>query len=181
MKVQVFTISLLVVMAVVLSGCQVVFTNLPAGKPKEDKALHGRWSSEEKGKEAMTVQFEKGQRGEPNISFLPAKPGEKNPVFTAKLFGVGVYSYMALSPADEDRDKYFLIVRYEISGDELTVWIPNSDKVAALIKQKKISGEAGSYGASVTESADGVSRFLQSKEGQDAFEVFGKFRKVKTR
>jgi hypothetical protein len=180
MKVQVFTISLLVVMAVTLTGCQVVFTNLPAEKPKEDKTLLGRWSSEEKDKEAMTAQFEKGRPGELNVSFLPAKAGEKNPVFTAKLFGVGVYSYMALSPTDEDRDKYFLIVRYEISGDELSVWTPNSDKVADLITRKRISGEAGSYGAAVTESTDGVSRFLQSKDGQGTFEVLGKFRKSKT-
>jgi hypothetical protein len=181
MKVHLFTISLLVVLAVALSGCQVVFTNLPAGKPSEDEALHGRWSSEEKDKEAMTVQFEKGPRGEVNVSFLPAKAGDKNPVFTAQLFELGTHSYMTLNPTDaEDRDKGFLIVRYEISGDELSVWIPNSDKVAALIKQKRISGEGGQYGATVTASADGVSRFLQSKDGQETFEVFGKFRKVKT-
>jgi hypothetical protein len=179
MKVQVFTISLLVVMAVALSGCQVVFTNPPAGKPKEDKVLRGRWISEEKGKEAMTVQFEKGQRGEVNVSFLPAKPGDKNPVFTAKLFEMGTHSYMVLNPTDAvDRDKGFLIVRYEISGDELSVWIPNSDKVTALIKQKRISGDGGQSGATVTESADAVSRFLESKDGQESFEVFGKFRKA---
>ena len=179
MKIQLFTISLLVVIAVALSGCQVVFTNLPAGKPREDKTLRGRWNSEEKDKEAMTVQFEKGPRGEVNVSFLPAKPGDKNPVFTAKLFELGTQSYMALNPTDaEDRDKGFLIVRYEISGDELSVWIPNSEKVAALIKQKRISGEGGQSGATVTENSENVSRFLQ--DGQEAFEVFGKFRKVKT-
>ena len=180
MKVQSFTISLLVVIAVALAGCQVVFTNLPAGKTREDKALRGRWNSEEKDKEAMTVQFEKGSRGEVNVSFLPAKPGDKNPVFTAKLFELGTQSYMALTPTDaEDRGRGFLIVRYEISGDELSVWIPNSEKVAALIKQKRLSGEGGQSSATVTENSENVSRFLQSKDGQEAFEVFGKFRKVK--
>jgi hypothetical protein len=180
MKAQLFKISLLVVMAVALSGCQVVFTNAPAGKPKEDKALRGRWNSEEKDKEAMTVRFDKGVRGEVNVSFLPAKPGDRNPVFTAKLFELGTHSYMVLTPTDAvDRDKGFLIVRYEISGDELSVWIPNSDKVAALIKQKRISGEGGQSSATVTENSDSVSRFLQSKDGQETFEVFGKFRRVR--
>jgi hypothetical protein len=179
MKIQSLRISLLVLIALSLSGCQVVFTNLPAAKPREDKALRGRWTSEEKEKEAMTVQFEKRNREEVNVSFLPAGPGEKNPVFTARLFEIGGRSYMGLNPTDADRDKGFLIVRYEISGDELTVWLLNSDKVTNLIKQKTISGEGGQTGATVTESADSVSRFLQSSEGQDAFEVFGKFRRAR--
>ena len=141
MKVQLLTISLLVVIAVSLSGCVVVFTNAPAGKPKEDKALLGRWINEEKTKEAITVQFEKGLRGEVNVSFLPAKPDEKNPVFTARLFEIGAHSYMVLNPTDEDRDKGFLIARYAINDGELTVWLLNSDKVANLIKQKKSRGK----------------------------------------
>ena len=180
MKIQSLRISLLVLIALSLSGCQVVFTNPPAAKPKEDKALRGRWTSEEKEKEAMTVRFERRNRGEVDVSFLPDDPDKKNPVFTAKLFEIGGRSYMVLNPTDADRDKGFLIVRYEINGDELAVWILNSEKVAALIKQKRVAGEGGQSGATVTESADNVSRFLQSRDGQDAFEVFGKFRRTRS-
>lgn len=181
MKLRVLKISLLGVMALAFAGCDVMFTNLPAVKTKEDKALRGLWIGEEKDKkEEMIVQFEKGQRGELNVSFLPAKPGDKNPMFTAKRFELGTYSYLALNPTNEDRDKGFLIVRYEISGDELSVWMPNSARVGDLISQKKVAGQAAQSSATITESADGVSRFLQSKEGQETFEVFGKFRKKKT-
>jgi hypothetical protein len=178
-KIQVLKVSLLVVVAASLSGCLVVFTNSPAGKPKEDKALLGRWASEEKDKEKMTVQFEKGLRGEVKVSFLPAVPGDKNPVFTAKLFAIGAHSYMALNPTDEeDHDKGFVIARYAIRDGELSVWLLNSTKVTDLIKQKKISGEGQQTGATVTESADSVSRFLQSRGADEAFEDFGKFRRA---
>jgi len=178
MKVRLLKVSLAVVIGLFSSSCQVVFTNPPAAKPREDKTLRGRWTSEEKEKEAMAVQFEKGNSGEVNVSFPRAGPDDKNPVFTAKLFEIGGRSYMVLNPTDEDRNKGFLIIRYEISGDELAVWIPNSEKVA-LIKQKRISGEDGQFGATVTESADNVSWFLQSRDGQDAFEVFGKFKRAR--
>jgi len=171
-------LSLTVLLALFLSGCEVVFTNAPAGKPKQDKALIGRWLKEEEQKPGW-VQFDEANHGQLNVSFLPAAPEERNPLFTAQLVTIADHSYMILNPTNEDRDKGFMIARYEISGDKLDVWTPSGDKFKALIKQKRITGEAASTAAMVTDSPENVARLLQSKEGADAFEYFGKFSRVK--
>jgi hypothetical protein len=179
MKVQLLTISLLVAMAVSMSGCMVGFSNPPAGKPKKDKDLMGRWISEEKDAKGAILQLRTGSREEIDVSLLPAEPKGKNPMFTASLFQIGTHSYMVLNPTDEDRNKELLIARYMISSDELVVWLLNSEKVADLIKQKKISGE-GQMSPKVTETAEGVSRFLESRAAEEAFEVAGRFRRARS-
>jgi hypothetical protein len=179
MKGQPFLISLTLLLALFLCGCEVVFTHVPAGKFREDRALVGNWINEEKGKEATTLQFDQGTEGEIRISFLPADPDEKNPVFTAKALIIADQAYVVLNPTNEDRDKAFLIARYEIKGDELVIWIPNAEKFKALIKQKRIIGESESMGAVVTDSPNNIAQLLASKDSQDAFEIFGKFRRLR--
>jgi hypothetical protein len=98
-------ISLALLCALLLCGCEVVFTHTPAGKLREDKALIGGWINEEKGKESPTLQFDKGDGGEIKVSFLPAKPDERNPLFTARILTIANHSYMVLNPTNEDRDK----------------------------------------------------------------------------
>jgi hypothetical protein len=172
-------ISLTLLWALLLCGCEVVFTHAPAGKLREDKALIGGWINEEKGKEATTLHFDKGAGGEIKISFLPANRDERNPVLTAKILIIANHSYLVLNPTNEDRDKGFLIARYEITGDELMVWLPNEEKFKTLIQQKRIIGEAQSMDAIVTDSADNVAKLLASTDIKDAFEIFGKFRRIR--
>jgi hypothetical protein len=179
MKRQSVTISLTLLLVLLLSGCEVVFTHAPVGKLREDKALVGNWINEEKGKESPTLQFDKGAGGEIKVSFLPANPDEQNPLFTARISTIANHSYMVLNPTNEDRDKGFLIARYEITGDELITWLPNAEKFKTLIQQKRIVGEAQSMGAVITDSPDNVARLLASKDSEDAFELFGKFRRTK--
>jgi len=178
MKLQSVMILLTLSLALLLSGCEVTFTHAPAGKLREDKALLGNWINVEKGKETPTLQFDKGAAGEIKISFLPANPDERNPVFTARILMITNRSYMVLNPTNEDRDRGFLIARYEITGDELIIWLPNEEKFKTLIQQKRIIGEAQSMGALVTDSPDNVARLLASTDINDAFETFGKFRRV---
>jgi hypothetical protein len=61
----------------------------------------------------------------------------------------------------------------------LIVWLPNEEKFKTLIQQKRIIGEAQSMGAVVTDSADNVAKLLASSDIKDAFETFGKFRRVR--
>lgn len=165
--------------ALLLCGCEVVFTHAPVGKLREDKALVGNWINKEKGKESPTLQFDKGAGGEINVSFLPANPDERNPLFTARILTIANHSYLVLNPTNEDRDKGFLIARYEITGDELIIRLPNAEKFKSLIQQKRIVGEAQSMGAVVTDSPDNVAKLLASRDSENAFEIFGKFRRAK--
>ena len=109
MKCHLFTISFLVVMAVFLSGCEVVFTHAPAGITKEDNAILGRWISTDKEDSQGWVQFDGDPRGQMNVSFRSDDPDEKNPKFAATVLTIGVHSYLVLNPTNGDRDETFLI------------------------------------------------------------------------
>lgn len=179
MKRQPLVISLTLLLALFLSGCEVIFTNAPAGKISTDKALIGSWIAQEKGKEVMTLKFDKGAGEEIRVSLLPADHDERNPLFTANIVTIANRSYLVLNPTNEDRDKGFLIARYEITGEELATWIPNEERFKTLIQQKRISGEVRSMGAMVSDSPENLAKLFESKDVEDAFEVFGKFRRVK--
>ena len=69
--------------------------------------------------------------------------------------------------------------RYEISGEELVTWLPNEEKFKTLIQQKRIIGEARSMSALVSDSPENLAKLFVSKDIEDAFEPFGKFRRVK--
>src|SRR5258708_13257200 len=127
MKSQPITISVTLLLALFLCGCEVVFTHAPAGKLTKDKALVGNWINEEKGKEATTLQLDKGSGGEIKVSFLPANPDEPNPVLTAKILIIANHSYMVLNPTNEDRHKGFLIALYEITCTDLIIYIPTEE------------------------------------------------------
>jgi hypothetical protein len=179
MKRQPLIISLTLLLALFLSGCEVIFTHAPAGKISTDKALIGSWIAQEKGKEVMTLKFDKGAGEEIRVSLLPADHDERNPLFTANIVTIANRSYLVLNPTNEDRDKGFLLARYEISGEELAIWIPNEEKFKTLIQQKKIIGESRSMGALVSDNPENLAKLFESKDIEDAFEVFGKFRRIR--
>jgi hypothetical protein len=178
MRRQSLIISVNLLLALFLCGCEVAFTHAPAGTVSTDKALIGSWTAWEKGKE-RTLKFEKGEGEEVKISLLPADPDERKPLFTANIIIIANRSYLVLNPTNEDRDKGFLIARYEITGQELVTWMPNEEKFKNLIQQKKILGEVQSMNAQVTDSPDNIAKLLESKDIEDAFEVFGKFKRSK--
>ncbi len=179
MKRQPVMISLALLLSLFLGGCEVVFIHPPAGKLKSDKTLFGSWINQEKEKEATTLKFDKGTGEEIKISFLPANHDERNPVLTARVLIIANRSYMILNPTNEDRDKGFLLARYEITAGELVIWLPNSERFKILIQQKRILGRAESIDPVVTDSPDNLAKLLESKESEDAFEIFGKFRRTK--
>jgi len=68
---------------------------------------------------------------------------EQNPAFMMFTTRLGKHDYMNLSPTDEYKGKGFLIVKYAVSGDELTLWILDDDKVKNAITQGRIKGQPG--------------------------------------
>ena len=178
MRRQLLIITIILLLALFLSGCEVMFTHAPAGKFRTDKSLIGTWIAQEKGKEAMTLKLDQGAGEEIKVSILPPDPDERNPVFTGNVLVIANRSYLVLNPTNEDRDKGFLIARYEITGEELATWIPNEEKFKTLIQQKRIIGESRSMGALVSDSPENVAKLFESKDIEDAFEPFGTFRRV---
>src|SRR5258708_482739 len=102
MKARLLKVLLAAVIALCLSGCEVVFTHAPAGNRVSDNALLGRWISEQKENESGTVKFDLGSQGQINVSFIPGEPQERNPVFTATIVQIGSHSYLVLNPTDKD-------------------------------------------------------------------------------
>ena len=179
MKRQPLIIFLALLPVLFLGGCEVVFTHAPAGKFQEDRALVGGWINEEKKKDPTTLRFDRGTGGEIKVSFLPADHDERNPVLTARVLLIANHAYLILNPTNEDKDKGFLIARYEITGDDLVIWLPNEEKFKALITQKRIIGKSESMGALVTDSPNNIAKLLASKDSEDAFEIFGRFRRIR--
>ena len=61
----------------------------------------------------------------------------------------------------------------------MVIWLPNEEKFKALIKQKRIIGESESMDALVTDSPNNIAKLLASKDTEDAFEIFGRFRRIR--
>ena len=91
---------------------------------------------------------------------------------------------MSLNPTNEDRGKGYLLARYEIKGDEMTVWLLDSDKVRAAIVQKKLKGDVSQGVGStitITDAADKVRSFLESPKSSELFKYLGTFERIKAK
>src|SRR5882762_3069176 len=177
MKRQPLIIFLALLPVLFLGGCEVVFTHAPAGKFQEDRALVGGWINEERKKDPTTLRFDRGTGGEIKVSFLPADHDERNPVLTARVLLIANHAYLILNPTNEDKDKGFLIARYEITGDDLVIWLPTEEKFKALITQKSIIGRAGGMGALITDRTNNIAKPRGAKDCEDAIEIRGRFRR----
>src|SRR5262249_10821454 len=121
--------------ACIFSGCEVVFLNSLSG-PQDatlDKRLLGEWVAKDEKDSDVHIRFDRGSNMEMGISAFGDDITVLNPAFTMFTTKLGEHYYMQLNPTDEDRDKGYLIVRYMVSGDELTLWILDDDKVKSAI------------------------------------------------
>ena len=179
-------VCLVALLALFFSACEVVLTNplSDSARDKPDERLLGKWINKDEKEKGVFVQFDTGANREFNVSFLGGKSEEKNPVFTALTTTIGGHYYMTLNPTDEDRDKGYFLARYEMKGDEMTVWLLDSDKVRAAIGQKKLKGEVGQGAApkiTITDAADKVRSFLESPKSSELFKYLGTFERIKAK
>ena len=177
-------VCLVIILALFFSSCEVFLINplSDSARDKPDERLLGKWINKDEKEKGGFVQFDAGANREINVSFLGGKSEEKNPLFTALTTTIGSHYYMSLNPTNEDRDKGYLLARYEMKGDEMTVWLLDSDKVKVAIGQKKLKGEVGQGAAptiTITDTADKVRAFLASPESNELFKYLGTFERVK--
>ena len=80
------------------------------------------------------------------------------------------HDYMILRPDDSDSRDFYIIARYALDRVALRVCLPDPDRVRQAIKYRKLKGSYGSLGgAEITETSEGVLRFLKSKETDAMF------------
>ena len=174
---------LIVIMAVLFcSGCETIFLN-PLSDPsraKPDDRLYGRWVCTDKENKGIIIQFDKNSDTETKISVFAKDNHSKNPPFLMFPTKVGKHTFMNLMPTEEDKGKGYLIAKYQVSGDSLTIWIFDSEKIKAVVTQGKLKGTpgAGIGTTTISDTAEHVAAFLESPDGDNAFEYFGAFKKL---
>src|SRR5437764_13871482 len=179
-------VCLVIILAIFFSSCEVFLINplSDSARDKPDERLLGKWINKDEKEKGGFVQFDAGANREFNISFLGGKYEEKNPLFTARTTTIGGHYYISLNPTNEDRDKGYLLAKYEMKGDEMTVWLLDSDKVKAAIVQKKLKGDVSQGVGStitITDAADKVRSFLESPKSSELFKYLGTFERIKAK
>jgi len=168
--------------ACVLSGCTVVFLN-PLSSPQDatpDKRLLGKWVAKEKKNSGVYLQVDREPNGEMRISSFGGENTEQDSPFTMFTTRLGRHYYMNLNATDEDRGKGYLIAKYAVRGDELTVWILDADKVKSAITQGKIKGQPGGRLGitTISDSPEKIASLLEGSGGNHFIELFGNFERV---
>ena len=179
-------ILIILAMAVFFSACETVFLNPLSDlrDSKSDKRLLGKWSIKGEKYNGAYLQFDGGSNLKHNLfAVFGGDTQEQNLVFTMFTTRIGKYSYMNLNPADKDKDKGYLIVRYAVDGNQLTVWILDTDKIKTAIKSGKLKGTPGqSFGTTtVSDTPANIEAFLGSPDNGDLFQDAWRFEKVESK
>jgi hypothetical protein len=126
----IYNIVAVVVFTLFCSACEVIFINpLPvAPDAKPDERLEGKWHARHKIEHKLDVQFESGANMLMNVSIF-SEDKTQNPVFTMTTVKIGKRCYMNLKPTDKKyENKGYLILRYEVEGNQLIVWMLDERK-----------------------------------------------------
>lgn len=171
-------ILLLLLSVLFCSSCIVTFENpLSGSQPSRvNKSMLGKWKSVEEEK----VVFELFNSNSETILKLFEENGKNEKIiFSVSEVEIGNSNYFSLKIIDEDNPNTFIIAKYVIKNDEMTVWLLSKEKINELIEKGKLQGRKKDYGEiSVSDSSEELKKFLESEESQNLFELFGKFKKL---
>src|SRR2546429_464105 len=131
-------VALTLLFAAMLSGCVVSFTNpLPASQPiGRDERLLGKWEGRDEQGSPGWVRFEEGSKDEIKV-FLSGDLGYQNPAFQMVTTKISGNDYMILRLNDPNSDKDYVVARYSIDGNKLTVYLLNVAKAKEAIMKGK--------------------------------------------
>lgn len=173
-------LNLLVVAAILFSSCAVSFKQpiFSAKESKIDKRLLGKWqTTNEEGKD-VTLEFTEKSPSQFNINSIN-ESRQTNTALTAFAGKIGDHDYLNLE-FSEDGESVYHIARYEITGDELSIWILDNKKLAKDLKQYKLKGEIASYDeVIIRDSQKNVESFLKSRSSAAVFKLFAKLKKIR--
>lgn len=167
--------------ALILSGCFVIATNLPAGTPVDNDRLVGTWqgwdATDNKPADAF-LHFQKDDESKSlRLIWVEDKGYQVYDVTTLRVGAKNVFAAMIVEPkakAKEDGIPLgYHLGFYEMSadGNEVTFWLLEAEKIGELISKGKVKGKKppGKYDfATLTGSPDELARFLASPEADAA-------------
>jgi hypothetical protein len=177
---QLLPFAVSVIAAVVLSGCFVVSTNIPAGAgPEGDERLIGAWQgldSDDKQPADAFLHFQQQSPDGPlRLVWVEDKQYQIYEVTTRKIGTKNVFAVMLTGPDEAMKDEgpkgYFLGFYTFKTPDEVMFQLLDAEKVGDLIARGKLKGtrKPGKYEmATLTGSPDELARFLASPEADAA-------------
>ncbi len=200
----------LLLSALLLSSC--VQSKSPLSDPdkaKSDERLIGAWSLSEKGPNGpqYTLFFigKSGHRGAPSgiMKMVQIDIDRENNVKTkeplyffttsvgnrsyANLFEGAVFDRAKFPPWDKRNIQEYVLIKYEVEGDKLTVWLGNPKAAEAAVRKGQVKGLVQETGRFIKlkhvtlTDAEGLSRFLANGGDKVLFPDDGKsvFSRVK--
>ncbi|MBN1394312.1 MAG: hypothetical protein JW959_04765 [Pirellulales bacterium] len=177
-------------MSLLLSSCE---SDNPLSDPQKanlDKRLLGIWRLDDSGE---TVYYHVGKASDklpPGVMMAVQvrhalngsiqRPGE----FFAFSTSIGEYNYLNLiGLKDEDGGvaklwddgwkpeliSDYLLVKYEVKGDSLDIWVMEADAQRLLIESGKIKGVIDGDGTRFTDTTEKLAALMASPEGEKLF------------
>lgn len=170
-------ILLLLLSVLFCTSCIVTFENPLSDSQTSsvNKNLLGKWKSVDEEK----VVFELfNSNSETILKLFEENEKTEKIIFSVSEVQIGNFNYFSLKIIDDDNPNTFIIAKYEIKNDEMTVWLLSKEKISELIEKGKLQGKKKDYGEiSVSNSSEELKKFLESGENNELFEIFGKFKK----
>ncbi len=177
-----FVLFVAIVSPTFLSGCVVSFTNpLPSTQPtRVDERLLGEWEGKDEAGTQTWVRITKASGHEMDVSLrgFPDFENTKLRVLTTSISGS---DYMIIRVGDPDRRKDYMIAKYTLGDDKLTVCMLNAQKIKEAIKKRTLKGNVGDAqwgGAVITESSNHIVKFLTSPNTKDLFACLPELKKA---
>ena len=170
------------VLATLLSGCFVTFTNpLPNSQPTgRDERLFGTWEGQDHEGNHVLIRIEGDSNRETKVS-LRGGSGFRNIDFRMVTTKIEGCDYMVLTLAGPGNDKEHIIAKYVVKDNGLMICIVDVQKVKAAIAKGNLKGEVGQSlesGATITASPKEVLAFLKSPSSKDLFTCLEELRRV---
>jgi len=128
------------IMAATITSCGFVYTPQPIGeRPSliETDAWEGTWINEE---QFLTINVTDETEGLLQISWIKKDQGQVK-LESCKVYLLESGDWIFASIPDKDNPKLYLWGRIKRVGQQIVVWVPDSEKFQALVEEGKLPGK----------------------------------------
>jgi hypothetical protein len=188
---KIICIPLFICLSVFLFSCgpaQFKESLSPIEEAKVDKRLKGVWVEEQEDN-IVYLHIYSRKSGIADFILLGKDSDEKAGIMEYEMFPtkIGNSDFMNLkmvtskSYGKKDKrvlSKTYILAKYKIENNILTIWYADKDKIAESIKRKYIKGKTAKDKVTVTDSRENIFKFFDLVKEEKIFEKFGEFRKI---
>jgi hypothetical protein len=179
----VLKILLFALLATSLSGCIVSFSN-PLSTSQQldsDDRLLGKWEGKDEQNNLVSAVFSSQSKTETRVSVAGLLGRE--PIFRMVHTKISDNDYIILRLDGDSRADDYIVARYTLDNERLSVCLLNADKIKQAINDKKLKGKVDYSqwgGAVITEKPKAVVEFLGSPNSKNLFNCLPTLSRVQT-